>query len=532
MTLLSVPVRLSLFVALAATVAAVSGGTRVPRECSVSLDVLEHTWGGTGHWKRLAPYPVARDASPTDSIGVWLERSMDAGGHAQLRRVSLTETRVATFEASSCAPSIVVHRRTFDAAELRASFTDDSLRALVRSNARGIIYVWSPRMPLSEQGLRGAELAARRVGARFTAVEANEIGALELVYRNATIHFPTASFYADGRVIGTAIPGYKDEETYVALANDAFANPNAEPVASTSAPAFWVDHNAKIETHNTVETVRRVGFFFKPAGASGWLSYTANNAAYLFDLATRHEVRIPGTVDPVPSPDGRLLTRPGLRWYDIKGLIGGDTTVLAIDPELPDEYQTLSVFHSSPETVRYRVVTGWRTHIKYRDYDVQFTKTGALKSAVPAGGATVPCPDRTFTLPISAKGSPEFGAFDVATQSNHIMEVAADGVSCTEKLDFGFATGKQAFSYDGASVAFATSRINADADGPLVRPKELFYRDALVLFRKTNRIVPLSVNQPIQAMSFPEFLPDGKSIVLDQAARQRTTEVFRIVSIK
>ena len=163
---------------------------------------------------------------------------------------------------------------------------------------------------------------------------------------------------------------------------------------------------------------------------------------------------------------------------------------------------------------------------------MQFTKSGALKSAVPVGNSTVPCPDRTFTLPISAKGSTEFGAFDAASQSNHIMEVAADGVTCAEKLDFGFATGKAAFSYDGNSIAFATSRINADVEGPFVRPKELMYRDALVLFRKTNRIVPLSVNGPIASLSFPEFLPDGKSIVLDQASRQRATEVFRIVSIK
>ena len=166
------------------------------------------------------------------------QRPTDEAAKAQLRRVSLGETRVATFDASSCAPEMIVHRRTFDAAELHASFTDESLRALVRSNSRGIIYVWSPRMPLSEQGLRGAELAARRVGARFTAVQAEELGALELVYRNATIHFPTALFYADGHVIGTAIPGYKDESTYVALANDTFAKPNVEPVMSSEAPTF------------------------------------------------------------------------------------------------------------------------------------------------------------------------------------------------------------------------------------------------------------------------------------------------------
>jgi len=83
-----------------------------------------------------------------------------------------------------------------------------------------------------------------------------------------------------------------------------------------------------------VETVRAVGFFFKPIATTDLVAYTSQNAAYLFDLGTRREQRIPGTVDPVPTPDGKFLTRPGLMFYPVLTLAAGDTVPVFIDREL------------------------------------------------------------------------------------------------------------------------------------------------------------------------------------------------------
>lgn len=40
------------------------------------------------------------------------------------------------------------------------------------------------------------------------------------------------------------------------------------------------------------------------------ISYTTpeQSAVYLFDLGAHREQRIPGNVDPVPTPDGRFIT--------------------------------------------------------------------------------------------------------------------------------------------------------------------------------------------------------------------------------
>jgi hypothetical protein len=215
----------------------------------------------------------------------------------------------------------------------------------------------------------------------------------------------------------------------------------------------------------------------------------------------------------------------------VSALAAGDNTPLYLDPELPDEYQSISILAQSKRALRYRVVTGWHVGLRLRDYDLALGRSGAADSVRPASAPAVPCPDRRFTLPISARAGREVGVYDLTGQTNRVVAVADDG-TCTDVLDLGFASGKLAFSYDGSALAFATSRVDTDAEGALLRPSELFYKDALVLYRKTGRLVNLSANRPLRAMTFPEFLPDGRSIVLDQAGGLRQDEAIRILKVR
>src|SRR5437667_30826 len=82
-------------------------------------------------------------------------------------------------------------------------------------------------------------VAARDLGIRFTALVADAdsdeakalvpnpqyrrpLESLDLIYRDATIHYPTVLYYRDGRISGSAIPGYKNSRTYVTLARERF----------------------------------------------------------------------------------------------------------------------------------------------------------------------------------------------------------------------------------------------------------------------------------------------------------------------
>jgi len=48
----------------------------------------------------------------------------------------------------------------------------------------------------------------------------------------------------------------------------------------------------------------------------------------------------------------------------------------------------------------------------------------------------------------------------------------------------------------------------------------------------TGRIVSLSNNRPLRGMTFPEFLPDGRSIILDQRSRTTPDEAIRVLTVK
>jgi|GEM_PF-1863571 len=524
--------------------------------CADAASVMAAEWGVTGDWRALAPYPVPREASPTGTVGAWVERSHLENGGTELRRVSAARTEVASFDPASCVASRRTHVRRFRTDSLQNALTDTRLDSLLRVNPRGMIYVWSPRMPLSVSGLEQARRAARDLGIAFIAVVAEAtdadlrtvaVGAeftmrmesLELVYHNATIHYPSALFYDAGRIVDGVFPGYKNVETYVMFAKrqfaanaQTFARPTATDESSAQkTPKFWVDRNARVTPVASVNTLRRIGFFFKPITGTNFVSYTAGSRAYFFNMKTNEEVTVPGYVDPVPTPDGRFLTLPGLLFFRIPALLAGDQVPMHTDRTLPDEYQTTSILRETRSNIRYRVVTGWNAGARFRDYDVTMDQKGTPVAITPLAEAFAPCKDRLLTLPINAKSGTEFGALDAVAKTNLILEVT-DPTHCVVKLDLGFVSGKISFSYDGQSIAFATSRINTDAEGALMRPSELAFKDALVLVRKTGRIVSLSQNAPMHGVTFPEFQKDGTVMLLDQGGPGRPIEQLRVVSYK
>ena len=123
--------------------------SRVTNDCAPSLAAYESAWRGTGEWRRVAPVRDDQEVSPTDSIGVWLERWHMPDGTTELRRVSATITEVVTLNADGCGVQSSIHRRTFDSLAMTSAVTDERLRDLLVKRRDGMVYVWSPGMPLS-----------------------------------------------------------------------------------------------------------------------------------------------------------------------------------------------------------------------------------------------------------------------------------------------------------------------------------------------------------------------------------------------
>lgn len=169
---------------------------------------------------------------PTHAIGTWVVETVEERD-ASLTRVGPDTISVVRW-SGSCQSTATTHDRVHAAG---SRFTDADLQALLRESRRGAIYVWSPHMPLSVDGVatlqeaaRLAELdvtvvlhsAADRDFARRTAtargwpVTTLRIAdSVELQFRDALVHAPTALLYSAGRLIGTAFPGYHTAPEYL-----------------------------------------------------------------------------------------------------------------------------------------------------------------------------------------------------------------------------------------------------------------------------------------------------------------------------
>jgi len=115
-------------------------------------------------------------------------------------------------------------------------FDDDDLRRLVQGNGRGVIYLWSPHMPLSVDGFRSLRAAADARGlavhavldpaadrafaaasltaAGLSATALRVADSVELTFRDLVLHAPSVQVYGGGQLRGSAFPGYHSPEEY------------------------------------------------------------------------------------------------------------------------------------------------------------------------------------------------------------------------------------------------------------------------------------------------------------------------------
>ena len=138
--------------------------------------------------------------------------------------------------SATCVPSRDQRSRTPAPAP---AFTDRDLAALLERRTRGVLYLWSPHMPLSVDGYaelrRAAEARRLEVVAlldpqsdrRFAAAAVAEgrlpVAALdvadsvELQFRELPLHAPAIVVFSGGRLQATVLRGYRSAEEYGAF---------------------------------------------------------------------------------------------------------------------------------------------------------------------------------------------------------------------------------------------------------------------------------------------------------------------------
>lgn len=190
-------------------------------------------------------------------------------------------------------------------------------------------------------------------------------------------------------------------------------------------------------------------WFAKVKNTGDWIFYITHEGNHLLSTTDTNDmtrdVRIWGSYDPVPSPDGRVLTVPGMVFYNVEDILRdkADAKPLWTDNDLGGVYQSVALLKIvEPDVRHYRVITdGQGTEVQYRDYEVDFRQTPA--TVKPITPVTMHCPGRALSTIMVSKTGRYMTAYDTRSATTKVYDMVDMGPKrCRELLDLGYGTGK------------------------------------------------------------------------------------------
>jgi hypothetical protein len=201
-----------------------------PMACSEKVKSALEEWKSTGEWQeeKQAGLKGSFFASPTDKVGEWvLARRIPNGTVVSKAR---DDGRIEiVFDEKKCESKTktYTHKRP-------KGFTDSELESFIKKNKSGVIYVWSPRMSLSQNGIKEIQTAARskklpvlilldkdipeseraKLEAKLGKDVTRTVDSFELNMRHVQMHFPALLVFKDQKILPGVKYGYEKADRY------------------------------------------------------------------------------------------------------------------------------------------------------------------------------------------------------------------------------------------------------------------------------------------------------------------------------
>ena len=452
--------------------------------------------------------------------------------------------------------------------------------ALARAGllCQGVVYVWSPLMPLSRLGIGQMVRATRSLGIDAAVVSASQLHAWldsseinpgghavavdpervrEMIAAGATVHYPAVLVYGDGVLRGSAIVGFKTANAYARMVGQRLAGEPSSPRGRpTSGPGLktmesglkpGIRPSAGYEVPGPDVTIRDIPIRGNPSAYFRWvrhwnaLSYSIGRKVYLLDLEHERITSAPGFIDFIPSPDGRIFVTPGpnrqgLEFYDAAMIFSGHARgarAFFVDSLMKDQYPSIGVLRSAsgPQGgIVYRILTSWFDRVLFRDYELLWSESARVPSIRPLGRPVVGCEHVQVSLPILSPDGAELAGRDEATGTTKIFALDPGG-RCREVLNLEVQTGKVSWREDASQIAFAMpsgSRHVSGAGEDSERESRVL-AGIFIFDRRELHFTRVQGSEGRKRLTFPEFMEKGAIAFLMPTDNSSTESSFRIV---
>jgi hypothetical protein len=429
-------------------------------------------------------------------------------------------------------------------------FNDQRLEKHLKRHPQGMIYIWSPYMPLSVKGLAEAKAVAKKNNLSFLSLldpyahrpKLNVLASEKIINLQVLNHFPSVVFHKNGRLLKNVLQGYEVPEGLEIYTQKIL---NSSQYADEFTKSITWDNTPTIPLFKTTETKaikidQTPSFFFKVSSTGEYLSYTLMKSSvgqvgdnYLLDTQSGEKIMIPGPWDPVFNFDQQTMTIPivnsfGLHYgiYDFKTLQSQGKSALPLfeDQSLSGYYQSVGILSQTSAKKNYRIITEGRSSHQMRDYEYDSLKN----NITPTGTVTGLCQNVSLKLPMISKDGTEIAGYDTSTGTTKVFSIDSTG-ACTETLDLGFQTGKVNFSPNKRFLVFHIFSSGNPGAVFILKPGSSSNSDIFGYDRQTKTTFRLTENINANSL-YPDFLADN-SVVYAYYPHNSTEVTFKFIQV-
>lgn len=323
-------------------------------------------------------------------------------------------------------------------------------------------------------------------------------------------------------------------------------------LATFSVGAFAQDNLCRMDQNPPVKRFQldRQPSYFISADPTGRYVGVISSGNHVYDLdstgPTPKQIQVPGSYDPVFTPDGKYLTIPGSTFYDANevraGLQRGESQITPTQigssggGRAASPYQSIGIVKESPQKSSYMYISDVREGSSTADLEYFVADVDHRTKSMTVQRQGTLCPNMPEgNTPMVSNDGKYVSVLNTQTRSTQIYRINLDG-NCPMMVDLGVPTGKVSFDFNTnpRKIAFHVDRSSTNTT---------WFSGLGQGITKDTYVMDLNVNNPgasnenwsvtgVQRLGvhskegtgtyYPRFRRDGTLVAIswDQAQRQ------------